>query len=136
MPDWAQTHVILKHRKPEMLQRLLDAASTKHFFATTSPLQDGEDFGVFHTKWEPEIEEIDTEIKGGILFIFQTAWYAPVGWFMRMYVQDYNVDAWYADANQRLVHWKNGEEIRSWDRTERKGVPRDIRDVFYWFWEQ
>lgn len=136
MPDWAQTRVILKHRKPEMMKLLEDAAGSNRFFETTSPLKEGEDFSVYQTKWEPTIDECAEDFKtGGMRFDLLTAWYAPVGWLERMCEQGYKVDAWFADANQKLVHWKNGEEVRSWDRTERKGVPKVIQAVFDWFYE-
>jgi len=137
MPDWAGTRVVIKHKNPDKMQKVLDGIDNNRFFETTRPLRDGENFGVYHTKWEPQIDEVNDDFKtGGLRIDMLTAWYAPLGWFERMVEDGYKIDAWYADANQRLVHWRNGDEVRSWTNAESKrGIPKVIQAVFHWFWD-
>lgn len=137
MPNWCYNTVTFEHDNPEMIAKLIEAASEGKLFDafvpmpeeirnTTSPGPDNrtliEKYGHsdwyswsidnWGTKWEASVQDVDEYNEGkGVQLYLETAWSPPISFYNKMIDQGFRVDASYTEEGMGFAGvYVNGED--------------------------
>lgn len=140
MPNLCSNRATIRHRDPVMLRRLLEAyrrCETCHEFlpmpASVTDVRDWRNY-TWGTKWdfgEGDHGKLE-QVPGGVILTFVTAWEPPLGLYLELFEQGFEVVAAYFESGEQVCGRVDGAVIRHFRlRSEnieeiRKHVDADI----------
>ena len=145
MPNWCSNVARISHPNPEMIQRMISAATVDHvlqeFIPCPAELLAGEgwyDWCVqnWGTKWDLVEVIVDTHDANNITLTFQTAWAPPVEAYGTLESQGFVVEAyWYESGMMFCGIYEDGSalDIEIEEATfewAKDNIPRELDEMF------